>query len=336
MTILKSRPGGHEGRKEIDMSTANPTIFVDRTTTWHAIGKTVEECKDLNSVLTASGLDYNVIKEPVYSFVDGVTPGYRAIKNRFVTVRENDHHLYDVVSDKFEVIQNRDAFDFVNYMGDDLQFEKAGETANGMVYIIGKLPEVNILGDAFTPHVIFRNGFTGKVKITAAICPLRIVCQNQFNFAFKNTQNAVTIRHVQNAQAKLEEAREVLKLSANYMEELNKMAEQYASIKLSEKDLDKVLDNMFPVVDPEHMNAFKRHQLEEQRGKFKSAYLAADNSNFRGTAWGLINAYTDFITHRAAMGKTETKEEGKFMMVTFHPGLMNRILQSMTAVGIAA
>lgn len=306
------------------------TIYVDRTTTWHAIGKSVEECTNMEQVLKASGLDYTVEMRPVY-FDNGIK-----IPNRYATVRTSDNHPYDVLSDKFQIIQNRDAFDFVNYMGEDLSFEKAGETANGMVYIIGKLPDVSILGDAFTPHVIFRNGFNGKIKITAAISPLRLVCQNQFNFAFKNTQNAVTIRHVQNAQAKLEEAREVLKLTADYMQELNAMAQRYAGIRLGENDLDKLLDQMFPMVDVENMNSFKRHQLEEQRSRFKAAYLADDNSNFRGTAWGMINAYTDFITHRKPMGKSETKEEGKFMTVTFHPGLMNMILRSMSAIGINA
>ena len=314
------------------MST-NAPIYIDRTTTWNAIGKSVEECRDLEGVLKASGLDYEVIKMPLY-ISDG-----SEVPNRFVTVRPDPKtglHLYDVVSDKFEIVQNREAFDFVNYMGGDLQFQKAGETANGMVYIIGMLPEVNILGDAFTPYVIFRNGFSGKVKITAAICPLRLVCQNQFNFAFKNTQNSTTIRHVQNAHDKLEEAKEVLKMTADYMQELNTMAEQYVGIKLGSKDLDKLLDRMFPIVDAENMNSFKLHQLEVNRERFKKAYLADDNSNFRGTAWGIINAYTDFITHRAAMGNSETKEEGKFMTVTFHPGLMNAVLLHMAAVGIAA
>lgn len=314
------------------MNTSAPAIFVDRTTTWHAIGKSVEECKDLEGVLAASGLDYEVVKMPLF-----ISDGTR-VPNRFVTTRPDPKgglHMYDVVSDKFEIIQNRDAFDFVNYMG-DIQFEKAGETAGGMVYIIGKLPEMDILGDTFVPHVIFRNGFSGKVKITAAICPLRIVCQNQFNFAFKNTQNAVTIRHVQNAEQKLEEAREILKLSADYMQELNAMAEHYAGIKLGKRDLDLLLDQMFPMAGAEQMNAFKRHQLEEQRERFKKAYLADDNSNFRGCAWGLINAYTDFITHKVPQGKPEIRDEGKFMTVTFHPGLMNAILQSMAAIGIAA
>ena len=305
-------------------------IFIDRTTTWHAIGRDVQECKSMEQVLRASGLDYEVTKKPVFtSVIDG--GALVEVPNRFMTVNSRGK-IYDVVSDKFQLVQNREAFEFVDYMGDELSFEKAGETENGMVYIIGKLPSVNILGDEFTPHVIFRNGFSGKIKITAAICPLRLVCQNQFNFAFKNAQNTVSIRHVGNAEAKLQEARDVLKLSADYMQELNTMAEQYVGIKLTPAQVDKVLDQMFPIVDRESMNPFKLHQLEDARAKFRNAYNADDNDNFRGTGWGLINAYTDFITHKPAVGKSETRNEGKFMMVSFHPALMNVILSAIQAV----
>lgn len=304
----------------------NNSIFVDRTTTWHAIGKDVQECKNMEQVLLKSGLDYEVTKMPV--FAGGVE-----IPNRFVTARpgEDGPHFYDVVSDKFQVVQNREAFEFVDYMSDELQFEKAGETQNGMVYVIGKLPSVSILGDEFTPHVLFRNGFSGKVKITAAICPLRLVCQNQFNFAFKNTQNTITIRHVANAEVKLQEARDVLKLSADYMAELNAVAEQYAAQKLTKAGVERVLNQLFPIVDRENMNPFKLHQLEDAKARFVKAYNAEDNRNFRGTAWGMVNAYTDFLTHKPAAGNTATKDEGKFMAVTFNPAFMNAIFSALQA-----
>lgn len=304
------------------METTN--IYVDRTTTWHAIGKDVSECKDMEHVLKASGLDYNVVKRPLYYGNSWSDENPRnELVNRFVTVRESDNHPYDVVSDKFEIIQNRDAFDFVNYMGSEVSFEKAGETASGMVYVIAKLPDVDILGDTFTPHVIFRNGFSGKVKITAAICPLRIVCQNQFNFAFKNTENTVTIRHVQNAEQKLEEARETLRMTADYMTELHQMAERYAGVRISEFQLQRFLREAFPMDGIENMNPFKRNRLEQARAAFIRAHDADDNSNFRGTAWGLINAYTDFITHQVPQGKTETRFEGKFVQVTFGQNMNN-------------
>ena len=313
-------------------TTERSAIYVDRTTTWHAIGKSVEECKNMEGVLKASGLDYTVIKRPLFVHPDDSEP--IEVPSRFITARANDGHLYDVVSDKFEIIQNRDAFDFVDFMGEELSYEKAGETKTGMVYIIGKLPEVNILGDSFIPHVIFRNGFNAKVKITAAICPLRIVCQNQFNFAFKNTQNSVTIRHVQNAQAKLTEAREVLRMSADYMAELSAMAEKYAAIRLDAASFDRLMEQMFPLKGIEEMNAFKRHTLEEQLARFRRAYLEDDNANFRGTAWGVINAYSDFITHKIPQGKADTKDEGKFVTVTFSPALMNKIFQYMAAAQV--
>ena len=302
-------------------------IFVDRTTTWHAIGKDVQECKDVEQVLKASGLDYDVVKMPI-----SVLGATEAIPNRFITGRpeQGGFKTYDVVSDKFEIIQNRDAFDFVNYMGEDLQFEKAGETMSGMVYIIGKLPEVDILGDKFTPHVIFKNGFDGKHKIMAAITPLRMVCQNQFNFAFKNTANAITIRHVRNAEAKLEEARETLKLCADYMSELNNMAERFAAMKLTGDRAERVVNYLFPIPEDTSINPFKRTSLEENRAKLRRAIDADDNANFKGTAWGLVNAYTDFITHKEPAGKRDDRFEGKFVNTTFKVS-MNPIINAIEA-----
>lgn len=302
-----------------------------RTSTWTNIGKDVTACRNMEQVLEMSGLDYTVEKRPIFTYPDIEDDGTRmVIPNRFITTRRQDGHTYDVVSDKFEIIQNRDAFDFVKYMGDELLFEKAGETQSGMVFVIGKLPEVNILGDKFTPHVIFRNGFSGKVKITAAICPLRIVCQNQFNFAFKNTANTVQIRHVGNAEAKLEEAKEVLRLSADYMAELNTMAEHFASMRLDQARMERITDYLFPM-PTEDMNPFKRKSLEDARARFISAHNAEDNRNFRGTAWGMVNAYTDYLTHKEPAGKRDDRFEGKFVNTTFKVS-MNPILQAIETV----
>lgn len=302
----------------------------NRLATWANVGTDVSKAKKLNDVLVKSGLDYNVELRPVFmNAEDGAETHPLVIPNRFVTVRASDGHPYDVVSNKFEVVQNRDAFDFVNYMDDDITFEKAGETANGMVYIIGKLPDKEILGDKFTPHVIFRNGFSGKVKITAAICPLRIVCQNQFNFAFGSTANTVNIRHVKNADAKLIEARETLQMSYQYMEELRVVGEKYAKKRISKQWMQSIVEKeLFPMPQGEDVNPYTRACVERARVAFMKAYEHDDNGNFRGTAWGLVNAYTDYMTHvNADTSKKKTEEErteSKFVRTTFGKN-MNRI-----------
>ena len=332
MTASNPEVKAWEDDQIVEISVSTPPVKGDKpmtttkTTTWDGVGKDTSNCKNLESVLKRSGLDYNVGFQPVH------LPSGLIVPHRLATVRESDNHVYDIVSDKYRIVQNREAFDFVNYMGDEIQFEKAGETNNGMIYIIAKLPDVNILGDSFTPHVIFRNGFSGNVKITAAICPLRIICQNQFNFAFKNTANSITIRHVGNAEAKLKEAQKVLKVSADFMTELNTQAEQYAKIKMTKAEVERVIGLLFPIDESKPMNAFAAFKLNEAKAKFIAAYDEEDNRNFRGTGWGIVNAYTAFITHRQPMGPTETKNENKFITTVFHPALMNEILRMVSMV----
>ena len=271
-----------------------------RTATWENIGTSVRGEKKIEDVLTAAGLNYTVEKRPVYRYERNPRKLVR-ISNRFTCERREDGHSYDeIVSGKYTIVQNREAFDFVNYMSDEVEFLKAGETANGLVYIIGRLPDVNILGDPFTPHVIFSNSFTGKTSIRAAICPLRIICQNQFAAAFRDTHNAVSVGHTASAERKLKEARSVLR-----------------AMKVSSRQVAMVLDAMFPV--PADAPQKRAAEIAAKKAKFEAQFRKAmdspDNYVFRGTAWQLVNAYTDVLTHAPLSGKSTF--DSQFVKVTF-------------------
>ena len=67
-------------------------IYVDRTTTWHAIGKDVSECKDMDRVLKQSGLDYEVYKEPVCILDDRDRP------DLLLRLRQSRQGIYPVGS----------------------------------------------------------------------------------------------------------------------------------------------------------------------------------------------------------------------------------------------
>ena len=285
----------------------NTTVLMgaDRASTWASIGTDVNG-KSIGEVLQQARLDYDVELMPVQTTTGLAVPG------RFAAVRARDNHVYDIVSNRYEIVQNRDAFDFVNYMDSDgVEFVKAGETTAGMVFIIAKLPEVTILQDSFRPYVIFRNGFNGKTNIAAAICPLRVVCENQFKMAFKGSPSTVIIRHVQNASIKLEEARHVLHSANQQMLSLGDIADKFVNVKLTPDQVTRILFGLFPVV-PESANSYAKHVAVARRQAFTDAYEADDNTNFKGTAWGLINAHFDYTTHLLPAGKTSTRFENKF------------------------
>ena len=50
-----------------------------------------------------------------------------------------------------------------------------------------------------------------------------------------------------------------------------------------------------------------------------------DNANFVGTAWELINGFSDYITHKETKN-TKNKDESKFMTVTFDPRIFKAFI----------
>lgn len=297
------------------------TNTMTRTNTWDAIGVDLNTSK-LSEALTKSGLDYEVASQPVFTQI-----GDQKIKidGRVCMVRNNDNHVYGIVSDRYVPIQNKDAFDFINYIDEDIEFVKAGETFTGMIYIIGKLKDMNILGDKFTTYVIFQNSHNGRYQLATSICPLRIVCQNQFNLSFKESNSTFIIRHTKNIESKMAIAADTLKNISNYMTIFNEKAQLFAQQKITEHNLTKFINFMFPT--NEEMSQRVLDNIEEEKTRFVKAYMSDDNRNFKGTAWGLLNGVTDYLTHKEYKRKVENLGEKRFMETILVTDRLNDSMQ---------
>ena len=209
-----------------------------REATWTRVGTDVSQQTSVEEILKQAHLDYTVIKEPVYLH-DGIL-----VPSRIATVKKETREPIGLVSDRYEVYQNADAFKFLEEIP-DIEFVRAGETYNGMVYIIGKLPSLTILNDTFTPYVIFQTSHNGWFSLRATICPLRIVCQNQFAMSFKNMENTISIRHSSRIDSCIAEAQQLLKDTALYMQGFTNTAEELALLHITDTDRNKIIDAFF-------------------------------------------------------------------------------------------
>lgn len=295
-----------------------------RTATWENIGTEVQNSRTLDEVLAEAKLDFEVVTQPIYYGNNILIP------DKVATVRTDTNQLMGVVGKDYKLYQNKDAFDFVNYINEDVQFVKAGMTYTGMVYIIAKMPQTDILNDRFQPYVIFKNGFNGIYSLQATICPLRIVCANQFNVAFKESPNSISIRHSINMLSRMHDAQMVLESTANYMLNLKSESERYAMTKLSAYQVDGILNEVFEL--PKNSTERKATNVMESREQFLNIYNNNDNQNFKGTAWGMINAYSDFVTHKEPGRKTENIDEATFMSVTFNPAVFKTFMDAIERV----
>jgi phage/plasmid-like protein (TIGR03299 family) len=275
-----------------------------RTTTFANIGTDITGLKTSEEVLNAANLNYNVVKKPMY--LKDSSGNFIDFPDKKFTVVEGTDKILGVVSSKYEVCQNRDAFSFIDYIGGDevgFEYVKAGETHSGLVYIIAKIPNVTLLGDAITPYIIFQNSHDGLNSVKATICPLRIICQNQFNISFRQSTNTVRIIHSSQMDSRMLAAREMMRDVAEYMETFEDTAVELATKKVRYDDVIKMFNDVFKY-DPIKMSERQKQNFDDARNDFLSCYNSDDNQNFIGTAWGIMNGAADYLTHHKSVRKT--------------------------------
>lgn len=275
-----------------------------RTSTWENVG--TESHGNYMDLLKAADLDYTVIAED--SFVE--REGSKImIPNQKVVLREDTNEVLGTVSSRYQLCQNHDALDFVEYL-EGVSLIKAGSNG-GMVWMIGKLPEVEVLGDVITPHLIFQNSHDGSCSIKTTICMLRMICQNQFIATFKDSPATITIRHQGEMEKKLISARETMQGIYNYVKNYDKVANDLVTKKVTPKKFNEILEGYFKV--PEEASERSTRIILDKRERFLEAYNADDNQNFKGTKWGIINAFSDFSTHEEYVRKTDNWQNSRFL-----------------------
>ena len=99
-------------------------------------------------------------------------------------MRDKDRKVLGVVSDRYKIVQNEEAFAFTDtLLGEGVRYETAGSLQGGKkVWMLAHLPhEYIISGERISPYLVFFNSHDGSGAIKAAITPIRVVCQNTLN-----------------------------------------------------------------------------------------------------------------------------------------------------------
>src|SRR4029078_12937945 len=169
------------------------------------------------------------------------------VPNYFATVRTDTDQVLGVVGKDYEVVQNRDAFSFFDAIvgGDDgIQYETAGALGKGeRIFITAKLPDYIKVGsdDLIEKYLFLTTSHDGFGSIMAAFTPIRIVCNNTLNAAFRNCSNAIKIRHTSNAKQRLEEAHKVMGISYKLSEYLEEAFNQWSKVRIADKQVQKLI-----------------------------------------------------------------------------------------------
>lgn len=282
------------------------SMMYTRTVPWHGLGTKVDEAPTSADALRLAGLDWNVEQKIIQLCGGSKVPGYKA------NVRSTDGKVLGVVSDRYRIVQNADAFEFTDsIIGGDVRYETAGSLNGGKkIWLLAKLPETEIVGDKTEPYLCFSNTHDGSGAVRVCMTPIRVVCNNTLNLALDSAKRAWSVRHTGSLQSKMHEARTCLRMANTYMGALAEKADRMANTAITRDQLNMILDELFPV--DEHSTEREKQNAKKLRDEYMVCYFAPDLIKFRDTAWGAYNAMSDMITHNAPLRKTENYRENNW------------------------
>lgn len=292
---------------------------------WHGLGTPVQESPTSADALRLAGLDWRVEAKPIYTN-DGIKiPGYVA------NTRDSDNSVLGVVTEKYKIVQNEDAFAFTDSLiGGDVRYETAGSLRNGKsTFLLAKLPDTKILDDDFGQYLCFTNTHDGSGAVKVMMTPVRVVCNNTLNLALNTTKRMWTCKHMGSMKDKLHEAEETLGFAHKYMDNLAVVAERLANVSLRDEEIQAIVAELFPM--DENTSDRTKANMQKAKQEFMVAYYMPDIAKFRNTAWGLLNATSDWMSHTSPQRNTPTYQERNFERIICGHPILDAIMKKVGA-----
>lgn len=310
------------------MSANVENMFYVRKAPWHGLGTRVMEAPASKEALEIAGLNWKVLQEPIYTGTDERVEGYKA------NIRDSDRKVLGVVTDRYKVIQNEEAFAFTDeLLGEGVRYETAGSLQGGRkVWLLAHMPhEYIITGERISPYLLFSNTHDGSGAVRVALTPIRVVCQNTLNLALSTAKRSWSMIHTGDVRQKIDEAKDTLFRAEKYMDELGKEVEALQTKKLTDKKVRDYIEILLPVEDgstPQQVRNMKRLQDDLKVRYFDAPDLQDTGKN----AYRFINAVSDFATHAEPLRKTAHYKENMFARTVEGNPLIDKAYQMICAV----
>ena len=307
-----------------------------RQPAWHGLGNVfAEEVTDHTKMLELAGLDNWDVRLAPMAVPAGVdyliNPGFHVLAD----IGSQTIGL-GTVGSRYNIIQNEEAFSFLQSLRDGASWETAGALKDGRV-VFGSLTferdfvlDSEGVADTIKTYLLVTNSHDGSTNLFGGVTPTRVVCQNTLNVAVGNLRNTFKIRHTASAKDKMLAEAALWRHANTYMDAFETEAAELYATTVTDKQWNKVLEGLFPKPDNDSKAAVTR--WETKVDMYNQAWNGAPNAGIRNTAWGVANALTEANQWGRNIQNTDNGEENFWAAGSGYDPVTNSFRQKAFAI----
>lgn len=280
------------------MSSLVQTMAYASEAPWHGIGNKIEGIRDLSIWRKQAGLDWEILESPVRYLTDSAAslsyPGQK------VLYRSDSKCPLSVVSGRYQVVQPEEILEFYRDLSEisGFEMETAGVLKGGRtIWALARTGQSVALkgNDVTNGYVLLATACDGTLATTAQFTSIRVVCNNTLAVALNSGRGAVKVKHSTkfNAQAVKKE----LGIAVSTWDEFMYRMKGLSECKVKTTDAFNYFLEVFAVPAGAPAGYTNERAMTKAMTLYEGAGRGAELSSAKGTAFGLLNAVTEFVDH---------------------------------------
>ena len=280
-------------------------------TPWHGLGNRLTEKQSIDVWAHEAGMDWKINETPVRFSAQHWSGGemLNSFADQKVLYRLDTLDALSVVSKRYKVVQPMDILEFYRDLTEQSGFEleTAGVLKGGRkLWALARTGQSLLLKgkDVTNGYVLLATACDGTLATTAQLTSVRVVCNNTLAVALGQGSGAVKVPHSTTFDPIA--VKQQLGLSVSDWEIFKSQLTALSGRKVKDSETNKYLVQVFsdpyaskdaPPINERAMN----RALELFQGHGRGSRLASS----QGTAFGLLNAVTEFVDHERRARSTD-------------------------------
>ncbi|RZA29312.1 MAG: DUF932 domain-containing protein, partial [Proteobacteria bacterium] len=220
-----------------------------------------------------------------------------------VLYRSDTKAPLSVVSNRYQIVQPREVLEFYRDLTEvsGYELETAGALKGGRKFwaLARTGQTIALIGnDQVNGYLLLATSCDGTLATTATPTTVRVVCNNTLTIALDGTARAIKVPHNTRFDPLVVKKQLGIAVSRweQFMYEMRILSERKVSRKEADAFFNQVLSVAGTSASPQgqHNN---RHAIAKANSLFEGKGKGSDLTSAKGTAWGLLNAVTEFVDH---------------------------------------
>ena len=287
------------------MAHAIETMAYTGETPWHALGNAFSAKQSIDVWAKEAGMDWNICETPVRYLADqiGSLGSIMSFNDQKVLYRSDTKAALSVVSGRYQVVQPKAVLEFYRDLTEisGFELETAGVLKEGKKFwALAKTgKEATLKGnDVVKGYILLATSCDGTLATTATPTTIRVVCNNTLTIALNGASSAIKVPHSTSFDPQAVKTQLGIAVSQwdSFMYRMKTLSERKVKSHESMNYFLKVLCQTDNQVDSQQ-GLMNERALKKVQALYEGQGHGSELDSASGTAWGLLNAVTEYVDH---------------------------------------